>query len=143
MLASFAQPCQGFPVRDRVPKTGNIGVSPEQNARMELPSGQLDTLNTGAIVAAASPVISQDLEKANPGRPWRALLLNQGIVATRSHDAGLMEQAFAVLTYYLPKDVGQFFTEGMQQMDALNYPEHVRAVMAKYHRQRNIDRSLH
>ncbi len=42
-----------------------------------------------------------------------------------------------------PEDAGQFFTEGMQQMNALNYPEHVHAVMAKYHRQWNNDRSLH
>lgn len=279
MLVSFAQRCQGIPVRDRLPKTGNIADSPRQIARMELPTGQLDTLKTdaaallegcadaaqpggtgdpddsdlamlvqgfeqlldviaraesdlqaggstgsaditelgvyaqqlieslaarigqsgtdesrrqlaaihinialwiarqggvidtlepivdalayfantsrdpdtladlcgviGKIVAAVSPVITQDLAKANPGRPWRVLLLNQSIVATRSHNAGLMEQTFALLTNSLPEDAGQFFTEGMQQMDALNYPEHVRAVMAKYHRQWNIDRSLH
>jgi hypothetical protein len=107
---------------------------------MELPTGQPDTLKTDT--AAVSPVISQDLEKANPGRPWR-VLLTRSIVATRSHNAGLMEQAFAELTNSTPDDAGQFFTEGMQQMDALNYPEHVRAIMAKYHRQRNIDRSLH
>jgi hypothetical protein len=95
------------------------------------------------IVAAVSPVISQDLEKLNPGRPWRVLLLNQSIVATRSHNTALMEQAFAQLTSSLPEDAGQFFSEGMQQMDALDYPETVRKVMEKYHRQWNMDRSLH
>lgn len=92
------------------------------------------------IVAAVSPVIRQDLEKFNPGRPWRILLLNQGIVATRSHNTGLMEQAFAVLTRHLPDDAPRFFSEGMQQMDALDYPEPVRRVMQKYHRQWNADR---
>lgn len=95
------------------------------------------------IIAAVSPVISQDLEKLNPGRPWRVLLLNQSIVATRSHNTALMEQAFAQLTSRLPEDAGQFFTEGMQQMDALDYPETVRKVMEKYHHQWNMDRSLH
>ncbi len=95
------------------------------------------------IVAAVSPVIRRDLEKVNPGRPWRVLLLNQSIVATRSHDTQLMEQAFALLTGELPEDAGQFFSEGMQQMDALNYPDPVRKVMARYHRQWNPDRSLH
>jgi hypothetical protein len=105
----------------------------------------LETLSEviSRIVAAVSPVISQDLEKLNPGRPWRVLLLNQSIVATRSHNTALMEQAFAQLTSSLPEDAGQFFTEGMQQMDALDYPEPVREVMAKYHRQWNMDRSLH
>ena len=95
------------------------------------------------IVAAVSPMISQDLEKVNPGRPWRVLLLNQSIIATRSHNPELMEQAFAVLTEKLPEDAPRFFTEGMQQMDALNYPAHVRKVMEKYHRQWTRNRALH
>ncbi|MGB5259375.1 MAG: hypothetical protein WBO34_02500 [Gammaproteobacteria bacterium] len=97
----------------------------------------------GTIINAVSPIISQDLEKINPGRPWRVLLLNQSIVATRSHDTELMEEAFAMLTARLPEDAGRFFSEGMQQMDALDYPAHVRKVMARYHRQWNVDRSLH
>ena len=95
------------------------------------------------IVAAVSPMISQDLEKGNPGRPWRVLLLNQSIIATRSHNTDLMEQAFALLTDRLPEDAAHFFTEGMQQMDALDYPEHVRRVMEKYHRKWTINRALH
>jgi hypothetical protein len=95
------------------------------------------------IVAAVSPLISQDLEKLNPGRPWRVLLLNQSIIATRSHNPELMEQAFAVLTGKLPEDAARFFSEGMQQMDALNYPAPVRKVMEKYHRQWTVNRALH
>ena len=95
------------------------------------------------IVAAVSPMIRQDLEKVNPGRPWRVLLLNQSIIATRSHNPELMEQAFSVLTEKLPEDAPRFFTEGMQQMDALNYPAHVRKVMEKYHRQWTRNRALH
>ena len=99
MLVSFAQPCQGIPVRDRQSKTGNIAVSPQQNARMELPAGQLDTLETAAA------------------------LLEAGAAATQPCGTGE------------PEDAGLFFTEGMQQMGTLNYPEHVRADMAKYPRQ--------
>ena len=54
-----------------------------------------------------------------------------------------MEEAFAVLTRHLPEDAARFFTEGMEQMDALNYPPHVRKVMEKYHRQWTRNRSLH
>jgi hypothetical protein len=71
------------------------------------------------------------------------LLLNQSIIATRSHNPELMEQAFATLTGKLPEDAARFFSEGMQQMDALNYPEHVRKVMEKYHRQWTVNRALH
>jgi hypothetical protein len=106
---------------------------------------QLEALATvfQHIINAVAPVIREDLEKYNPGRPWRVLLLNQSIVATRSHDTDLMEQAFAQLTTQLPEDAAQFFTEGMQQMDALDYPDHVRKVMQKYHRQWTLSRSLH
>ena len=95
------------------------------------------------IIDAVPAVISQDLETINPGRPWRVLLLNYCIVATRSHNPDLMETAFALLTASLPADAPRFFTEGMQQMDALDYPDHVRSVMEKYHRKWNVDRSLH
>ncbi len=95
------------------------------------------------IIAAVPGVISQDLEKMNPGRPWRVLLLNHGIVATRSYDTDLMEDAFSLLCRKLPEDATRFFSEGMQQMEALDYPPHVRGVMEKYHRQWPLKRSLH
>lgn len=95
------------------------------------------------IIEAVPAIVSQDLEKLNPGRPWRVLLLNQSIVATRSHNTALMEAAFDVLTRKLPEDAARFFSEGMQQMDALDYPAQVRAVMEKYHRRWNVNRALH
>ena len=97
----------------------------------------------GRITGAVSPLIREDLEKINPGRPWRVLLLNRGIVATRSHDPAPMEEAFAVLIRHLPEDAARFFAAGMQQMEALNYPDRVRAVMEKYHRQWTDNRTLH
>ncbi len=84
------------------------------------------------IIGATANIIKQDLEHVNPGRPWRLLNLNRGIAATRSHDALLMEKVFDELSRYLPEDAGQFFAEGMEQMEALNYPTHVRAVMQRY-----------
>jgi len=95
------------------------------------------------IIAAVSPLIRQDLEKVNPGRPWRVLLLNHGIVATRSHNTRLMERAFTDLARHLPDDAARFFTQGMEQMDALGYPEPVRKVMQKYHREWTRNRALH
>lgn len=106
---------------------------------------QLEQLSAvfSRIIDAVPAVISQDLEKTNPGRPWRVLLLNHGIVATRSHNPALMEAAFTLLTSRLPEDAPRFFAEGMQQMDALDYPPHVRAVMDRYHRRWTVNRSLH
>ncbi len=54
-----------------------------------------------------------------------------------------MEAAFAILTSQLPEDATRFFSEGMEQMDALDYPPRVRQVMEKYHREWPVNRSLH
>ena len=112
------------------------------NSREPLELGMLSTL-ISELIAAVSSLISQDLEKMNPGRPWRVLLLNYSIVATRSHDTDLMEQAFGMLTSKLPEDASRFFSEGMGQMEALDYPSNVRKVMEKYHSQWLVNRPLH
>jgi len=107
--------------------------------------GELLTLYRAmsAALAATAPVIQQDTEKTNPGRPWRILHLNRAIVATRTHQPDLMEEAFADLIRYLPEDAAGFFSQGMEQMDLLNYPPHVRAVMDRYYRKWSVNRSLH
>jgi hypothetical protein len=123
------------PVVDGLAMIANHTMAP---ADLEALSGVM-----AGITDAVAPVIREDLEKINPGRPWRVLLLNRSIVATRSHNTRIMEEAFAVLTRHLPEDAARFFTEGMAQMDALDYPRQVREVMQKYHRQWTMDRSLH
>lgn len=123
------------PVVDAIAQTANSTQDPQQ----------LEQLSSviARIIDAVSALVSEDLEKMNPGRPWRVLLLNHGIVATRSHNTAAMEAAFAVLTSKLPEDATRFFSEGMQQMEALDYPPHVRKVMEKYHREWPVNRSLH
>ena len=89
------------------------------------------------IVEAVDPAIRADPDRSNPARPWRILNLNYGIVATRSHEPEIMEQAFEQLLHRLPEDAPGFFQEGMQQMEAIGYPEPVRRVMEKYYRLTN------
>ena len=95
------------------------------------------------IVDAASDEIRKDLEQTNQMRPWRILNLNYGIVATRSHDPVLMDEAFAVLVENLPQDAREFFREGMQQMDIVGYPEEVREVVEKYDQMWGSGDTLH
>ncbi|MGB5396464.1 MAG: hypothetical protein WBN96_04895 [Gammaproteobacteria bacterium] len=95
------------------------------------------------IIDAVTDDIRRDLEQTNPMRPWRILNLNYGIVATRSHDTDLMEQAYAALIKNLPQDARQFFREGMQQMDIIGYPEDVRAVVQKYDQLWGAQSTLH
>ena len=95
------------------------------------------------VVDATAAAIQQDLDKSNPGRPWRILHMNRAIVATRTHQPDVMEQAFAALVKHLPEDAPGFFTQGMEQMDLLDYPPHVREVMDRYYRKWSVNRSLH
>ena len=95
------------------------------------------------IMAVTASAIRQDLEKTNPGRPWRILLLNRAIVATRTHQPDIMEEAFQILGEYLPEEAPQFFSQGMEQMDLLKYPSSVREIMDRYYRKWSLNRSLH
>lgn len=87
----------------------------------------------GEIIEAINPVIKHDPERSNPGRPWRVLNLNHGIVVTRCKDPQRMEAVFEQLMYRLPDDAPDFFDEGMRQMDIIGYPEHVRSIMQRYY----------
>ena len=95
------------------------------------------------IVHVVDKQIARDLEATNPMRPWRILNLNWGIVATRSHNAQLMEQVFEQMLINIPADAKGFFREGMQQMDIIGYPQHVRDVMEKFNQRVGNASSLH
>jgi len=97
----------------------------------------------GEIFEAVSPSISEDTDKADVMRPWRLLILNRAIVATRSLNPDLMEQAFKSIVEFLPEDVDRFFQEGMEQMDIIGYPQAVRDVMSHYYLTHAKSRVLH
>jgi len=86
----------------------------------------------GMVVDASADEIKHDLESHNIYRPWRLLHINRSIVATRTHNTDLMKKVFDEMILYLPQDAASFFTEGMQEMDALDYPPNVRKVIEEY-----------
>ena len=95
------------------------------------------------IIDATAEEIRRDVEQTNPMRPWRIINFNYGIVATRSHNPQLMEEAFTELVKNLPQDARDFFREGMQQMDMVGYPQEVRDVVERYDRMWGADSTLH
>ncbi len=86
----------------------------------------------GKIVDAIPEELKLDADSGEPTWSWRVLLLNRSIVATRSHNPEIIEKVFDQLVHNLPEEASRFFSEGMQQMDALNYPPRVREVMQRY-----------
>ncbi len=87
------------------------------------------------VVDHCSIELKKDLDDSEELRPWRLLHINRGIVATRTHDLEVMKQAFDEFLKYLPQEATGFFAEGMKEMDALDYPPHVRKVMEFYFQQ--------
>jgi hypothetical protein len=98
---------------------------------------------TREVQHAVDEATCQDLEKTNPGRPWRLLLMNQAIIATRSHQTQLIDEAYHQLVEALPEEAPRFFEEGMQQMELLGYPPVVRQVVEKYYNLWSLPRTLH
>ncbi|HHH39431.1 MAG TPA: hypothetical protein ENK50_07645 [Sedimenticola sp.] len=75
--------------------------------------------------------------------PWRLLLLNRAIVATRAHLPRLMERAFHDIAERLPEVAPDFFNEGMEQIRVQGYPKPVSEVIERYHRLCTSSRRLH
>lgn len=95
------------------------------------------------IIEACDIEVSKDIDKANMMRPWRILNLNYGIVATRSHQPKIIEQAYDALVKNLPQDARGFFKEGLQQMDIIGYPDEVREVVERYNKMWGSESVLH
>jgi hypothetical protein len=109
------------------------------NAIAVLANTYHDKVSLESLYEACSfiiPAISEDLKapanSLNPSDPWRLLNLNYAIISTRTHTPELMESAFKTLLTNFPDDANNFFKQGMNEMERLNYPSHVRVVMQRY-----------
>lgn len=85
------------------------------------------------ITNSAHETLKADVDKSEPGRPWRILNLNHGIIASRTHNTDIMNSVFEQLFKRLPEDAANFFAYGMKQMDIIGYPDHVKHVMEQFY----------
>jgi hypothetical protein len=95
------------------------------------------------LIEAASPACEEQASQGAQPHPWRLLLLNRAIVATRSHNPELMEAAFDAIVEHLPEEARRFFAEGMEQMAIIDYPDPVRDVVRRYFLAHGTARLLH
>lgn len=84
------------------------------------------------VADAVIPEAQENVEM-DPSHPWRVLILSRAIVATRSHDPQVMEEAYDAVIEHLPGDALNFFQEAMGQMDAIGYPQPVRDIVNQYY----------
>lgn len=95
----------------------------------------------GEVIEAVAEPIKQDLEQADPSRPWRIVHLNRAIVATRAQDSAEMQAAYSALLSRFPDDAAGFFDEGLKRADQQGFPEPIRKMLAAYKEQ--ADQSRH
>lgn len=106
--------------------------------------GELETLC--AAMRRTVQCVDREVVKRQEGvaaAPWRLLNLNLGIVATRTHNTEVMRNAFDELIRNLPEEAPEFFSEGLQQMGLVEYPEHVRELVEHYYNRFRKARTLH
>jgi hypothetical protein len=94
------------------------------------------------LVDAASPAVQEDLSE-DPTHPWRLLLLNRAIFATRSHNPRLIGPAYDAVVEWLPDDARRFFSEAMEQVAVTDYPAPVRELVRRYFLAHAMPRHLH
>lgn len=85
------------------------------------------------MVFATNDELKSAPEVSAPDDPWKTLIMNYGIIATRTHTPELMESAYKTLIQYFPEDASVFFRKAMSEMDRLNYPQYVRTVVERYY----------
>jgi hypothetical protein len=106
---------------------------------------ELETLfsQSSEIAEALSVSLTQDLEQSMPGAAWSVFLINRGIIATRSLNLECIAVAYDAIIEYLPEISHGFFAEGMEQMELLDYPSHVRSLVERYFNQTQSTTLLH
>lgn len=114
-------------------------------ANQTLDTRQLEQLYhiMGEVLDAVSPIVKEEAIVADIQHPWRLLVFNRAIVATRALSPQLMEKAFSAITEYLPEDAPDFFRQGMEQVELQNYPNPVRSIIEYYYQTWPAKRTLH
>ena len=107
--------------------------------------GALSSLFTqvNEIMDGIDEKIRQDIDSNDPMRPWRVLLLNRAIIATRSFQPVLIDTAYMDIVNYLPHEASDFFENAMEQMDQVGYPHHVKEVVETWLQRYGSKPTLH
>lgn len=87
----------------------------------------------GPFIDRVDPSLRADPNRADPEHPWRLLLFNYAIVATRTQDPERMTRAYRLLEAWLPETCPDFFEEALRQSRKPVYGDEVRTLMREYH----------
>jgi hypothetical protein len=82
-----------------------------------------------AVIANVATRLQGDHLSKDPQRPWRQLLVNGAIVATRARDLRRMERAYRRLEAHLPSECPAFFERANHQVSGLGFSVEARALV--------------
>jgi hypothetical protein len=116
-----------------------------RKANTQLDPGIFSSLFTqiNEIMEAIDEGVRQDIESNDPAHPWRILLLNRAIIATRSFQPVLIDTAYMDIVTFLPQDASGFFSNAMEQMDLVGYPNHVKEIVETWFQRYSSKPTLH
>lgn len=116
-----------------------------RKANTQSEPGVLSSLFTqvSEIMDAIDENLRQDTESHDPMRPWRMLLLNRAVIATRSFQPVLIDSAYMDIVSYLPQDASGFFANAMEQMDLIGYPNQIREIVETWFQRYSTKPTLH
>jgi len=92
----------------------------------------LYTTMSEALDAAAMETIDEALFN-DPSHPWRVLLYNRAIVATRSLSPQLIREAFSAIEEHLPEEAPDFFSEGLAHLEEEEFPDETKELVAEFY----------
>jgi hypothetical protein len=85
------------------------------------------------VIESVATQLGPDLERSNPERPWRILLLNLAITAIRTEDGAMIDWAFDRLDAGLPGECGGFYAEALARAHSSAVAPAVRERIAARH----------
>lgn len=90
----------------------------------------------GEIISAVdtdNQYISQEIDDTR-AQCWQILNINRGIIATRTHDASIMEPVFEQLVLNIPEYAPVFFEKAIREVESLDYSEDIQVVISRYYK---------
>lgn len=87
------------------------------------------------VLYAVDERIRGDQDEINPQHPWRLLLLNHAIIATRTGDPDLARRSYDRLIAFVPDDAGDFFAMGLRKAEAGHFSPQCHKMLRAYREQ--------
>lgn len=98
------------------------------------------------VLEAVNPTLQSEASQLsdNPEQgPWKVLLMNRAIIATRALAPAMMDKAFTDILEQIPETAPGFFAEAIEQIELRGYPPPVAEVITRFYQLTTVPKTLH